>query len=294
MLDLKRSYPTENIVVGGDFNVVLDETYDRYPPKSTSSLLNPLVSQFCSNLKIIDVWRYLHPYLRQFSWFRPNAASKSRINYWLISDNLLLVAKDCTMSAAPLTDHCSISLIIQPNHTSSKTKGYWKFNSDLINNEKFSFKIKELILDIKNSNNFSSNKARWEFLKYKIREFFIKYSKILAKVRKQQEHNIIYEINKCCNNSTLNELDKAKIVSLQFDKLYIKKAMGAYIRSKAKWIEEGEKSTYYFCRLEKRRQRNNPVLSLIINGMECSDTTLIREKVYSTVSCILPTSPNLI
>lgn len=284
--DLKRSYPTENIVVGGDFNVVPDETYDRYPPKSTSSLLNPLVSKFCSNLKIIDVWRYLHPSLRQFSWFRPNAASKSRIDYWLVSDNLLLFAKDCTMSAAPLTDHCSISLIIQTDHTSSKTKGYWKFNSDLINNEKFCLKIRELILDIKNSNNFSSNKARWEFLKYKIREFSINYSKILAKVRKQQELNIIYEINKCCNDSTLTELEKTKIISLQLelDNLYIKKAKGAYIRSKAKWIEEGEKSTSYFCRLEKRRQQNNSILSLLINGTECSDPTIIRENVFKFYS----------
>ncbi len=186
---MKRVYPTDNIVVGGDFNIAPDETHDRHPPKSITSQLNPLVSHFCSSLKLIDVWRYLNPNLRQFSWLRPNATSKSRIDYWLISDNLMLFVKDCAISAAPLTDHCAISQLFKPNHNTSRIKGYWKCNSDLLNNERFCNKVKDLIL---NSSNFNSNKARWEFLKLKIREFSINYSKILAKVKRQQEYNIIY------------------------------------------------------------------------------------------------------
>lgn len=157
---------------------------------------------------MIDVWRYLNPNLKQFSWLRPNATSKSRIDYWLISDNLILFVKDCAISAAPLTDHCAISLFLKPNHNTSRIKGYWKFNADLLNNERFCNKIKELIKEIKNRSNFNSNKARWEFLKFKIREFSINYSKILAKVRRQQEHNIIFEINKCCSENELNDTEK--------------------------------------------------------------------------------------
>lgn len=130
--DLKRVYPTDNIVVGGDFNIAPDETYDRHPPKSTTSQPNPLLSNFCTSLKLIDVRRYLNPNLKQFSWLRPNATSKSRIDYWLISDNLILFVKDCAISAAPLTDHCAISLFLKPNHNTSRMKGYWKFNADLL------------------------------------------------------------------------------------------------------------------------------------------------------------------
>ncbi len=78
---------------------------------------------------------------------------------------------------------------------------------------------------MKNSSNFHSNKARWEFLKCKISEFSINYSKILANIRRQQEHNSIYEINKCCSESELNDTEQSKMVSLQLelDYLYIKK-----------------------------------------------------------------------
>ena len=49
------------------------------------------------------------------------------------------------------------------------------------------------------------------------------------------------------------------------------KAKGAYMRSRAKWMEEGEKNTAYFCNLEKRKQEYNSFCSLIINGEECTD-----------------------
>ncbi len=73
-------------------------------------------------------------------------------------------------------------------------------------------------------------------------------------------------------------------LQLELDNLYIKKAKGAYIRSRAKWIEEDEKSTSYFCRLEKRRQSSNSILSLKINGVECMDPTLISKNVYKFYS----------
>lgn len=107
----------------------------------------------------------------------------------------------------------------------------------------------------------------------------INYSKILAKVRRQQEYAIIQKINKYCSESMLSDAEKSRLVSLQLelDNLYINKAKGAYIRSKAKWIEEGEKSTSYFCRLEKRRQSRNSILSLMINGNESTDPTLSKK-----------------
>ena len=46
------------------------------------------------------------------------------------------------------------------------------------------------------------------------------------------------------------------------DLLYEYKATGYHIRSRARWIEDGEKSTSYFLRLEKARQSSNVINSL--------------------------------
>jgi hypothetical protein len=40
----------------------------------------------------------------------------------------------------------------------------------------------------------------------------------------------------------------------QLDELYKNMAKGAQIRSKARWINEGEKNTSYFLRLENKHQ----------------------------------------
>ena len=67
----------------------------------------------------------------------------------------------------------------------------------------------------------------------------------------------------------------------KLDTIFIHKAKGAYIRSKAKWIEEGEQNTSYFCRLEKRRQERNAIKTLLIGNEECSDPKMISNEIFS-------------
>lgn len=70
----------------------------------------------------------------------------------------------------------------------------------------------------------------------------------------------------------------------KLDEIYLKKAEGAYIRSRAKWIEDGERSTAYFCRLEKRRQERNSIKTLLIQNQLCTDPTLINKEITSFYS----------
>lgn len=55
----------------------------------------------------------------------------------------------------------------------------------------------------------------------------------------------------------------------------------AFVRLRANWIEEGEKDSSYFSNLEKRRQENKAVKSLLINEVECKDTKTIEKDVFS-------------
>lgn len=63
----------------------------------------------------------------------------------------------------------------------------------------------------------------------------------------------------------------------KLDHLYLERAQGAYIRSRAKWIEEGEKNSSYFSKLETNRQQRNSISSLMIQGEECKDSKLIEK-----------------
>lgn len=130
---LKTNYPTEFILIGGDFNMTPDEYMDRQPSKCNISHINNIIHNFCLSNLLIDIWRNLNPKSRHFSWFKPNATSMSRFDYWLSSDTLSNHVTKCSISGAPLTDHCMINLALEQKDKFGITKGYWKFNADLLN-----------------------------------------------------------------------------------------------------------------------------------------------------------------
>uniref|UniRef100_A0A8C6K9W5 Reverse transcriptase domain-containing protein n=1 Tax=Nothobranchius furzeri TaxID=105023 RepID=A0A8C6K9W5_NOTFU len=88
------------------------------------------------------------------------------------------------------------------------------------------------------------------------------------------------------------EEEKGKINNLQskLDEMYLYRAKAAYLRSKAKWIEEGEKNTAYFCNLETRRQEYNSICNLIIDGEECTDPKRISNEVFTFYSNLYKSS----
>ncbi len=53
-LQLKERYSTENVLIGGDGNMALDEWIDRSPSKFTSPHPNMVIVSFCNILYIHD------------------------------------------------------------------------------------------------------------------------------------------------------------------------------------------------------------------------------------------------
>lgn len=281
--EFKIRYPTSNVILGGDFNMVYNEWLDRSPTKFYNHQYNAHLSNFCNSLNLIDPWRTIHPDLKQFSWLKPDGSSRSRIDFWLISDWSLEQTADCLISAAPLSDHCFISLTLKPINAVKRNKGYWKFNASLLHSEAYCQGVKDIINEITDDASFSSHSSRWEFLKFRIRNFSRSFSKQLKQSFQREEANLVREISLCCSKPTTSDTDKGKLLTLQtkLDELYIHKAKGAYIRSRAKWIEDGERNSSYFCRLEKTRQVKNNIGTLLIDNKECSDPEAIAKEIYS-------------
>ena len=214
-----------------------------------------------------------NPGKRQYSWFKPDGSVKSRLDYWLVSDDILSQISNCEILPAPLTDHCCVEIGVTPLPQTFNKNSYWKFNSTLLCHNDFCQGIENLIQNILEDESLVSFTHKWEFLKYKICQYSISYSKQLKKKNCMEEEEVIKEILSITLCSTISENEQIRLLQLQekLDKIYERKARGAYIRSRAKWMEAGEKNTSYFCRLEKTRQERKTIKSLIINGSECSD-----------------------
>ena len=98
---------------------------------------------------------------------------------------------------------------------------------------------------------------------------------------KKLENELKYpeELN---NTSTYKEdtslKQKLELTIKRLDKLYTEKTKGRQIRSRVKWIKEGEKNTAFFLGLEKTRQTKKAINELYDkNGKSTTDQNEIME-----------------
>lgn len=97
-----------------------------------------------------------------------------------------------------------------------------------------------------------------------------RFSSNLAKQRRYEEEKVISKIITLQSKTqeALSETDLTELAEFQskLDSIYKYKAEGSYVRSRSKWLEQGEQSSAYFFRMEKHNCRNLSIGSLQING----------------------------
>ncbi len=126
-------------------------------------------------------------------------------------------------------------------------------------------------------------KNKWEFFKYNVRKIAVKCSKELKQINKQKEIELLDNLGILEQKQILTKEDEVELAKIQsqLDLIYLDLAKGAFIRSRAKWLEEGEKNTSYFFALEKRNLKRNTLSALNINGSSCTDPKKISDSVFS-------------
>ncbi len=76
---------SENSIVGGDFNCILNPIMDRFPQKiSPLSPQAKSLNAVCRDLGFVDVWRFFHPLSKEFTYFSAPHGCHTRIDYLFI------------------------------------------------------------------------------------------------------------------------------------------------------------------------------------------------------------------
>ena len=60
--------------------------------------------------------------------------------------------------------------------------------------------------------------------------------------------------------------------------IYDERARGIYVRSKAQWVEDGEKSSKFFFSLEENRSEKKVLQKLIVDGDEIPEQDAILKE----------------
>lgn len=168
----------------------------------------------------------------------------------------------------------------------------WKFNNSLLYDNDYLECIRDFILQVKkqyaipvyNINNlhqlpdknilFTINDQLFlETLLMEIRGKTISYSSYIKKKKDKQEKELVKEIKDIEKNISESNVDLLYNKNQELEKLRKHKLQGNYIRSRAKWIEEGEKPSSYFCKLESRN-----FISKIIPKLELDSGEVIYDQ----------------
>ena len=263
----------QNVIISGDWNMVLDPSrdYQNYKhinnPKSKE-----IVDKIIDNLDLNDIWRELNPECRRFTWRRTHPFQQSRLDFFLISDPVVSYVENADIECGYRTDHSMVTLTLKFGQ-SSKRNTFWKFNASLLKDKKYLEEvnaeidnviseyaalpyIRESLSEIPKSelSLTISDDLFLDFMLMKIRSRTISYAAMKKKISNEQEK----ELEK--NIQVLEKMEKKCVEDLQMlekkqkelKEIREKRIDGVILRSRARWIANGERVTRYFCNMEKR------------------------------------------
>ena len=177
----------KDIVLAGDFNFFFDIFLDLYGGKPT--LKKKSIAKFIElkeKFDLCDIWRIRNPKTKRYTFRQKHVSGliQRRLDYFYISNSMQVSVKNTDVLTSLLTDHSPITFLCFKNEESKRGRGLWKFNNSLIENAEYVFQMKKIILDTLNelfNENILDDQVIWEYLKYNIRKYTIKFSKELAK-----------------------------------------------------------------------------------------------------------------
>ena len=252
--ELLCNYGEEPYILVEDFNTILNPKLDKFP-KLIQNHLNcyNAIQNIISDFELVDVWRHLHPAALKYTWMSHDCKSGSRLDYFLISQSFIQSVKKSEITFGYRSDHLFVSLHLTKS-VIKRSPGFRKLNTALLADADVVDSIRDEIKIVLTENAGSSFSKIWEFMKFSVHCKFIEISKKKKRERRmrleEKKINRLTNNEECCNNETLRSdlCDKKK----EYEHLHEEIVRGNIVRTKAKWVSEGERNTKCFFNLEKK------------------------------------------
>lgn len=267
-----------SLIIGGDFNVIMNHNLDYMGASNISkSKYRDSLLDFLDKLDLIDVWRKRHPNKKEFTFRQKQPLVQSRLDYIFISSKVDKLIRKSEILPSITPDHAGVRIEFN-NLVDSFVygKSYWKFNSSLCNEKDFVDGVKKKISEIEETwrNQITSKIKFWDFMKMKLREYIMKFSRERAKLRRVHTEKLEKEIkdleyrltiNIDCHKSIQDEIDMKK---MELEKLFDYSRQGLKVRSRTEWSEEGEKNSKFFEQLLKSNKRKSVIKEIYNENKE--------------------------
>ena len=280
-------FPNSRLVLAGDFNC-----YDSSLDKMGGNIsVDSGLSDFKSSCSIRDAWRFKHPRERQFTWFNHDFSIASRLDTFFVSRVLCDSISECSILPCVYSDHDFVLLELDLTDPARSGPGVWKFNNSLLQDEAFCSEISDLIdacLSFRHV--FSSTKEMWELLKKNFKSTSISFARDRRKELSRDKvflTNRLIVLKRRLASGISAVLSEILELEASLKSIFDRELEGSKIRSRAKWLEEGEAPTGFFFNLENQRHEKSLISSVLIpEGDEVSslpEMTEAHERFYSAL-----------
>lgn len=280
---------SENLLIGGDFNCIVndfDSTNPNYSSKSAA--LKQLISAF--NLK--DVWLVRNQMSRCYTYFHANTAT--RLDRFYLSENCTNDLGSCTVHPTPFTDHRAVVMGYKVNMAQCKNffrhRRPWKLNNSVLDDKETNELFEE------NWNSWLKAKSRYPntmswwclYVKQKIQNFLKWRSGIVYRNRKSR---LAFYMS--CLNETMNtkNYDNEVYVNIKKFKALIlneQRVISEGVKYRAKnydWIHNESVSLFHVMK-ERKAALSKNINKIVYNGVEYEGTDGVNNAFYSFLNDI--------
>ena len=173
------------VIIGGDFNQVRDPALDKSRGTNTRSIHKSqlAIDVLEDELGLVAIWRTLHPQEREYTFYSNPHSLYSRIDYFLISKQLVSTVIAASVGNIVLSDHAPVEVVLGSKAESETPRGHWRLNTSLLKNDKSCDFIKKEILEYWEFNEGSASNPglEWDAFKACLRGRLIQHSSYLKK-----------------------------------------------------------------------------------------------------------------
>ena len=293
--------PSVPTVVCGDFNAVFDRSLDRFGSDTadTSRESSVALSHLFESCCCVDIWRYLHPSSSCFTWSSSDGTLASRID--LVGCPYVWVSSvsSCDVIPCPFSDHCAVLFCVSVPDVVAPGPGLWKLHTSVLEDEGYVSAVTNFWSGWRNMKGLYPSLAKWwEEGKSRVKALTIRHCcqrSAVSSQRRELLSNLAAHLKSKVDEGFLSIYGVYQSVLGELAALDLDAAKGAQIRARARWVEEGETSSAYFFRLEKKRGADRWISALrdkdgsIVSSP--ADLCLSFSSFYSSLFTSSPTDP---
>lgn len=267
-----RNY--KDIIMLGDFNTVFSKQDMADGMVFKSDTGRKELKSLMEENNMIDVWRERNEKKREFSIRQivGNFMCQTRIDMVLCTRNIEGFIEKLRYEETSLSDHKPFFVQLDWD-TGKRGPGVWVLNTNILKDEHYVLTIKKMIEEEKESRMYVEDKRIWwENVKFLVKKITIKYCTLKHKCKRNKEKRIRERLEKQIDDE-VQDVQKIKEIQEELKEIEENKYKGAMLRSKAKYLVEGEKCTKFFFDLERKKGRSEMIKGIKKGNGEIIETS---------------------